>query len=130
MCDWKLDRLGRSLKEVLTIADSLHDQGVGLRILTGTLTGTYSPTEEGKFFFVMMAAFAGLERNMIRERTMAGIAAARAQGRTGCRPAVMNPDILAAAQARHANGQSPTQIAQALGVSRASIYRHLPTSNT
>jgi DNA invertase Pin-like site-specific DNA recombinase len=125
-----LDRLGRSVKEVLTIADGLHDQGVGLRILTGTLTGTYSPTGEGKFFFVMMAAFAELERDMIRERTMAGLAAARAQGRTGGRPTVMDADTLAAAQARRANGESPTQIAKALGVSRASIYRHLPTSNT
>ena len=77
----------------------------------------------------MMAAFAELERDMIRERTMAGLAAARAQGRTGGRPTVMSPDLLAAAQARHINGESPTQIAKALGVSRASIYRHLPISN-
>ncbi|WP_427134364.1 recombinase family protein [Pseudarthrobacter sp. S9] len=129
LCVWKLDRLGRSVKEVLTIADSLHDQGVGLRILTGTLTGTYNPTGEGKFFFVMMAAFAELERDMIHERTMAGLAAARAQGRTGGRPTVMDTDTLAAARARQAKGESPTQIAKALGVSRASIYRHLPTSN-
>lgn len=129
LCVWKLDRLGRSVKEVLTIADGLHDQGVGLRILTGTLTGTYSPTGEGKFFFIMMAAFAELERDMIRERTMAGLAAARAQGRTGGRPTVMDADTLAAAQARHTNGESPTQIAKALGISRASIYRHLPISN-
>ncbi|MBG0741548.1 recombinase family protein [Paeniglutamicibacter antarcticus] len=130
LCVWKLDRLGRSVKEMLTIADGLYDQGVGLRILTGTLTGTYSSTGEGKFFFVMMAAFAELERDMIRERTMAGLAAARSQGRTGGRPTVMDADTLAAAQARHANGESPTRIAKALGVSRASIYRHLPTSNT
>lgn len=125
---WKLDRLGRSVREMLTIADGLHDRGVGLRILTGTLTGTYSPTGEGKFFFIMMAAFAELERDMIRERTMAGLAAARAQGRTGGRPTVMDADTLAAARARRANGESPTQIAKALGVSRASDYRHLPAS--
>lgn len=129
LCVWKLDRLGRSVKEVLAIADSLHDQGVGLRILTGTLTGTYNPTGEGKFFFTMMAAFAELERDMIHERTMAGLAAARAQGRTGGRPTVMDTDTLAAARARRANGESPTQIAKALGVSRASIYRHLPSSS-
>ena len=129
LCVWKLDRLGRSVKEVLTIADGLHDRGVGLRILTGTLTGTYSPTGEGKFFFVMMAAFAELERDMIRERTMAGLAAARAQGRTGGRPTVMDADTLAVARARRANGESPTQIAKALGVSRASVYRHLPTGS-
>ena len=129
LCVWKLDRLGRSVKEVLTIADGLHDRGVGLRILTGTLTGTYSPTGEGKFFFVMMAAFAELERAMIRERTMAGLAAARAQGRTGGRPTVMDADTLAVARARRANGESPTQIAKALGISRASVYRHLPTGS-
>ncbi len=59
---WKLDRLGRSVKEVLTIADDLHARGIGVRILTGTLSGSYSPAGEGKFFFTMMAAFAGLER--------------------------------------------------------------------
>jgi len=55
---WKLDRLGRSVKDVLTIADELYDRGVALRILTGTLAGTYTPTGEGKFFFTVMAAFA------------------------------------------------------------------------
>ncbi|MET3803977.1 DNA invertase Pin-like site-specific DNA recombinase [Nakamurella sp. UYEF19] len=125
LCVWKLDRLGRSVKEVLTMADDLHSRGVGLRILTGRLAGTYTPTGEGKFFFTMMAAFAELERDMLQERTFAGLAAAREQGRTGGRPTVMTPDALAAARARRANGQTPTQIAKALGVSRASIYRHL-----
>jgi DNA invertase Pin-like site-specific DNA recombinase len=85
----------------------------------------YSPGGEGKFFFTMMAAFAELERDIIHERTMAGLAAARAKGRTGGRPTVMNADTLAAAQARHAKGESPTQIARALGISRATVYRHL-----
>ena len=125
LCVWKLDRLGRSVKEVLTLADDLHERGIGLRILTGRLAGTYTPIGEGKFFFTMMAAFAELERDMLRERTMAGLAAARAQGRVGGRPVVMDADRIAAATARRANGESPTQIAQALGVSRASIYRHL-----
>jgi DNA invertase Pin-like site-specific DNA recombinase len=121
---WKLDRLGRSVKEVLTLADELHDRGIGVRILTGTLAGTYNPTGEGKFFFTMMAAFAELERDMIHQRTMAGLAAARAQGRIGGRPTVMDPDKLAAATARLARGESATQIAKALGVSRATLYRH------
>ncbi len=125
LCVWKLDRLGRSVKDVLIIADDLHERGIGVHILTGKLAGTYNPTGEGKFFFTMMAAFAELERDIIHERTMAGLAAARAQGRTGGRPTVMNTDKLAAAQARHANGESPTQIAKDLGVSRATIYRHL-----
>ena len=122
---WKLDRLGRSVKEVLTIADDLHARGVGVQILIGKLSGSYSPRGEGKFFFTMMAAFAELERDIIHERTMAGLAAARAQGKVGGRPTVMDPDTLAAARARRARGESPTQIAKALGISRASVYRHL-----
>ncbi len=123
---WKLDRLGRSVKEVLTLADELYEHGIGLRILTGTLAGSYTPTGEGKFFFTIMAAFAELERDMIHQRTMAGLAAARTQGRIGGRPTVMDPDKLAAAAAtaRLARGESATQIAKALGVSRATIYRH------
>ena len=122
---WKLDRLGRSVKEVLTIADDLHARGTGVKILTGQLSGSYSPAGEGKFFFTMMAAFVELERDFIHERTMAGLAAAKAQGRTGGRPTVMDADKLAAARARRARGESPAKIAKALGVSRASIYRHL-----
>ena len=107
------------------IADDLHARSVGVRILTGKLSGSYSPHGEGKFFFTMMAAFAELERDIIHERTMAGLEAARAQGKVGGRPTVMDPDKLAAARARRARGESPTQIARALGVSRASVYRHL-----
>ena len=105
---WKLDRLGRSVKDVLIIADDLHERGIGVRILTGKLAGTYSPTGEGKFFFTMMAAFAELERDIIHERTMAGLAAAKAQGRIGGRPTVMDDDKLAAARARRERGESPT----------------------
>lgn len=121
---WKLDRLGRSVKEILTLADKLHELGIGLRILTGTLAGIYSPTGEGKFFFTVMAAFAELERDLIHQRTMAGLAAARSQGRVGGRPTVMDPDKLAAATARLARGDSATHTAQALGISRATLYRH------
>ena len=128
LCVWKLDRLGRSAKEVLTIADDLHARGVGVRILTGKLAGDYQPTGEGKFFFTMMAAFAELERDIIHERTMAGLAAARAQGNVGGRPVVMDEDKIAAARARRERGERPTEIAKALGVSRASVYRHLGVS--
>ncbi len=65
MC--KLDRLGRSVKGVLTLADHLHGRGIGLQILTGRLAGTYAPSGEGKFFFTMMAVFAELERHMLHE---------------------------------------------------------------
>lgn len=121
---WKLDRLGRSALQVLQVANDLHERGIGIRILTGKLAGTYQPTGEGKFFFTMMAAFAELERDMIHERTMAGLRAAKAQGRIGGRPPAMDDDMAAVAQARRDRGESPTKIAKALGVSRASVYRH------
>lgn len=125
LCVWKLDRLGRSTKDVLTIAEDLHARGISLRILTGTLAGSYSPRGEGKFFFTMMVAFAELERDMIVERTRAGLDAAKAQGRTGGRPPVMDADKLAAAKARRAKGESVTTVAKAVGVSRATLYRAL-----
>ena len=125
LCVWKLDRLGRSTKDVLTIAEKLHERGIALRILTGTLAGAYSPSGEGKFFFTMMVAFAELERDMIVERTRAGLEAAKAQGRVGGRPTVVNEDVLTVARARKAKGESVSSIATALGVSRATLYRHL-----
>ncbi|WP_432019064.1 recombinase family protein [Streptomyces sp. 1222.5] len=125
LCVWKLDRLGRSTKDVLTLAEDLHSRRIVLRILTGTLSGTYSPTGEGKFFFTMMAAFAELERAMIVERTRAGLDAAKAQGRTGGRPTVITEDLLTVAKARKAKGESVSAIAKALGVSRATLYRHI-----
>ena len=86
---WKLDRLGGSVKDVLIIADDLHARGIGGLILTGRLSGTYTPAGEGKFFFTMMAAFAELERDLIHERTMAGLAA-RGRHRPS-RPAAIPP---------------------------------------
>lgn len=122
---WQLDRLGRSTKEILTIADDLHARGIGLRILAGTLVGDYQPTGAGKLFFTILSAFAEFERDQNHLRTMAGLKAARAKGNVSSRPTVMDADKLAAARARREHGESPTQIARALGVSRASVYRHL-----
>src|SRR5664280_2655037 len=94
------------------------------QVLRGQDLQPHTPTGEGKFFFTVMVAFAELERDMIHQRTMAGLAAARAQGRVGGRPSVMDADRLVAATARLARGESPAQIAKALGVSRATLYRH------
>lgn len=124
LCVWKLDRLGRSTKDVLTIAEQLHERGISLRILTGTLAGMYSPRGEGKFFFTMMVAFAELERDMIVERTRAGLEAAKAQGRTLGRPTVLSEDQMRIARARRAEGESVTSIAKVLGVSRATMYNY------
>ena len=110
---------------MLTIAGGLRARGIGVRILTGELSGSCSPPGEGRFFFTMMAAFAGLERDIIHERTVAGLVAAKAGGRSGRPPAVMDAGRLAAARARRARGASPAEIARAPGVSRASVYRHL-----
>ncbi|WP_309239276.1 recombinase family protein [Streptomyces lunaelactis] len=106
LCVWKLDRLGRSTKDVLTIAEDLHARGIALRFLTGTLAGNYSPKGEGKFFLTMMVASAEPERDMIVERTRAGLDAAKAQGRTGGRPTVITEDVLTVAKARKAKGES------------------------
>jgi len=80
---WKPGRPGRSVNDVLTIAGDRHARGAGVKILTGTLSGSYSPHGEGKFFFAMMAAFTELERDITHQRTMAGLTAARAQGTAG-----------------------------------------------
>jgi len=113
------------VKDLLTIADDLRDRGAGLRILTGRPPAPTARQGRGSSLFTMMAAFAEIEGDMVRERTMAGLTAARAQGRIGGRPTVTDDDKLAAAQVRRARGESPTQIAKALGVSRLSVYRHL-----
>ncbi|MFD9485813.1 helix-turn-helix domain-containing protein [Streptomyces sp. NPDC059991] len=73
----------------------------------------------------MMVAFAELERDMIVERTRAGLEAAKAQGRTGGRPKAMTADMIAAVKARRADGESYGAIAKALGVGQATVYRHL-----
>jgi DNA invertase Pin-like site-specific DNA recombinase len=132
---WKLDRLGRSVKDVLVIADDLHSRGVGLRILTGKLAGQYSPTGEGKFFFTMMAAFAELERDILVERTKAGMQAAKLQGNLPGRPHVLDDEMAAVAQDLYAQGVPVPDIARQLTIkkgpragkspSRASVYRYL-----
>lgn len=124
---WKLDRLGRSVKDVLTLADDLHEKGIGIRILTGRLSGVYTPTGEGKFFFTMMAAFAELERDIIRERTIAGVQAARAKGKRLGRPPAMTSEMVE--DARHlltAPNATVSAVAKRLGVSRATIYKYVP----
>ena len=121
---WKLDRLGRSVKEVRTFADQLPRARDRTSNPDRHARRQLHTHRRGQVLLTIMAAFAELERDMIYQRTMAGLAAARAQGRVGGRPSVINPDKLAAITARLARGESPTHIAKALGVSRATIYRH------
>ena len=129
---WKLDRLGRSVKEVLIIADDLHARGVGLKILTGRLAGQYQPTGEGKFFFTMMAAFAELERDIITERTMAGL---RASVKPKGRQPVLDAGQIADARDMRDQGLLAQDIARRLVIktgvnagkhpSRTAVYRYL-----
>ncbi len=107
----------------------LHERGVRVQILTGKLAGTYSPVGEGKFFFTMMAASPSANGTSCWNAPWPGLLPPAAKGRAGW-PTVMDADKRAAAHARRTNGESPTSIAKALGVSRASIYRHLARTDS
>jgi len=121
---WKLDRLGRSLRHLVDTVTGLADRGVGFRSLQEAIDTT---TPGGRLVFHVFAALAEFERDLIRERTAAGLAAARVRGRHGGRPSVMTSHKLQVAQAMYRSGQyTVAAIATTLGVSRASIYRHLP----
>jgi len=121
---WRLDRLGRSLPHLLELSEDLERRGVQLRSLTENLD-TSSPG--GRLIFSLMSALAQFERDLIRERTHAGLAAARQRGRTGGRPTVMTPAKTAAAARLHASGTPIAHIAASLDVSRATVYRWLAT---
>jgi len=120
---WKLDRLGRSLRHLVDTVTGLADRGVGFCSLQEAIDTT---TPGGKLVFHVFAALAEFERDLIRERTTAGLAAARARGRRGGRPSVLSGHKLQVAREMYCSGQyTVAAIADALGVSRASIYRHL-----
>jgi DNA invertase Pin-like site-specific DNA recombinase len=120
---WKLDRLGRSLRHLVDTVTGLADRGIGFRSLQEAIDTT---TPGGKLVFHVFAALAEFERDLIRKRTAAGLAAARARGRHGGRPSVMTTHKAQVAQEMYRSGQyTVATIAKTLGVSRASIYRHL-----
>ncbi|MGW0731525.1 recombinase family protein [Streptomyces sp. NPDC002851] len=125
LCVWKLDRFARSLIDLVTMVDGLKERGIGFKVLTGALASIDPNTPDGRLMLQVVGAMAEFERSLIKDRTRAGLEAAKAQGRTGGRPAVMDADKLAAAKARKAKGESVTAIAKALGVSRATLYRAL-----
>lgn len=120
---WRLDRLGRSLRHLIDVATDLATREVGFRSLTESIDTT---TPGGRLIFHMFGALAQFERELVRERTLAGLASARARGRNGGRPTIMTADKLAAAQRMYAQRElSGEQIARALGVSRSTLYRAL-----
>lgn len=120
---WKLDRLGRSVPHLVSVVNDLRDRGVGFRSLT---EGIDTTTPGGKLIFHIFCALAEFERDVIRERTRAGLAAARARGRTGGRKPKMTPKKLAVAREMYdSKKHTMEEIAQTVGVSRATLYRHL-----
>ena len=120
---WRLDRLGRSIRHLIDQLQILSEQGVGFRSLQETIDTTSSG---GRLVFHVFAALAEFERDLIRERTNAGLAAARARGRKGGRPPALSPDQVKAARRMYEqNEMTVAQIGAVLGVSRATIYRAL-----
>lgn len=122
---WKVDRLARSVVDLITIIDALAKRGVGFKVLTGALSGIDTTTPEGRLFLTIVGGMAEFERELMRERTKAGVAAAKANGKRLGRPAAIDDDKLAAILARKAKGQSASDIAKALGVGRSTVYRAL-----
>ncbi len=119
---WRLDRLGRSLPHLIETVKELEGRGVGFRSLTESIDTT---TPGGRLIFHIFGSLAEFERDLIRERTTAGLAAARARGRTGGRPTVMTTAKIRAAKRMITAGTPLTEVAAVLGVGRATLYRHL-----
>ena len=123
---WKLDRLGRDLRHLVNIVHDLTERGIGLKVLTGQGTAIDTTAASGKLVFGIFAALAEFERELISERTLAGLASARARGRNGGRPYKMTPAKLRLAMA--SMGKPETKIGELcteLGITRQTLYRHV-----
>jgi DNA invertase Pin-like site-specific DNA recombinase len=124
---WRLDRLGRSLKHLIETVTRLQAQGIGFKSLTESIDTT---TPGGVLIFHVFGALAQFERDLIRERTRAGLTAARARGKQGGRPKALSkidPKKLETAQRMAQDPRTPiSQICEFLGVSRWTVYRYLP----
>ena len=126
---WKLDRLGRDLRHLVNTVHDLTDRGIGLKVLTGEGAAIDTTTASGKLVFGIFAALAEFERALISERTIAGLAAARARGRNGGRPFKMTAAKVRLAMA--AMGQKETKVGdlcKELGITRQTLYRHVSPS--
>ena len=119
---WRLDRLGRSLPHLIGLLADLEQRQVQFRSLTEALD---TSTAGGRLVFNIFAAIADFERQLVQERTQAGLAAARARGRVGGRPTVMTPAKIRTARRMLHDGETLTTVAAALSVSRTTLYRHL-----
>jgi len=121
---WRLDRLGRSLKDLLEIVHQLNERKVGLKSLTESLDTT---TPGGRLIFHVFGAIAEFERSLIRERTMAGLRAAKERGRIGGRPRSLSDKDIAVAKTLLSNPEiTVSEVCKQLRTSPATLYRHLP----
>ena len=123
---WKLDRLGRDLRHLVNIVHELTERGVGLKVLTGQGAAIDTTTASGKLVFGIFAALAEFERELISERTKAGLASARARGRKGGRPYKMTPAKIRLAMV--SMGKKDTNVSalcKELGITRQTLYRHV-----
>jgi DNA invertase Pin-like site-specific DNA recombinase len=128
---WKLDRLGRDLRHLVNTVHDLTQRGIGFKVLTGHGASIDTTTPAGKLVFGIFAALAEFERELIAERTRAGLASARARGRTGGPPFKMTAAKVRLAMA--AMGQPGTKISdlcRELGVTRQTLYRHVGPDGT
>ena len=117
---WKQDRIGRSLRHVVELVDGLQQRGVGLKVLTGGIDTT---SATGRLVFGIFATLAEFERDLILERTRAGLAAARARGRAGGRPRLMTRAKLRTAMTMMADrGNAASDVAEQLGISVSTLY--------
>jgi DNA invertase Pin-like site-specific DNA recombinase len=128
---WKLDRLGRNLHHLVNTVHDLTARGVGLKVLTGQGAAIDTTTAAGKLVFGIFAALAEFERELISERTVAGLAAARARGRSGGRPFTMTPAKVRLAMASMGKPETNVgDLCRELGISRQTLYRHVsPTGD-
>lgn len=128
---WRLDRLGRSTSHLIQTVTALEQRGVGFTSLTEAID-TITPA--GRLLFGVLAPLAAFEDDLIRERTLAGLAAARARGEVGGRPTSMTAEKFDVARRMLAEGRPKSVIAATIGVSRATPYAHLgrltPASQT
>ncbi len=126
---WKLDRLGRSLPHLVQVVSSLQEKGVGFRSLTEGVVDTTNPA--GELIFSVFAALAQFERGLIRERTQAGLSAAREKGRIGGRPSISQSDRkVQLAQEMTDKGMKIKDVCLALGISRSTYYRYLKLNDS
>jgi DNA invertase Pin-like site-specific DNA recombinase len=119
---WRLDRLGRSLPHLITTLTDLEERGIGFKSLTENIDTT---TSGGKLIFHIFGALAEFERNLIRERTQAGLTAARARGKKGGRPKVLTVQKRSIARELYDTGHPILDICRTLKISRATFYRSL-----